>query len=205
MERQDHNEMTCAYWREVFLKLDHGDLIRRFALENDEKALYITYFCRRYRIDRETGIITETARPERTVSMMTQMAILNLFYYAKPGAAVCGRFVPYRDVKGAAPFSPAFQKSIEEGLAKPFDGHMEALEGACRALKGEKISTGDVGYVIHAFDWMPVMTVFWDGDEEFPAQANLLFDARITDYLHEESVCCIAGDLMERLREEAEL
>ena len=55
MERQDHNEMTCAYWREVFLKLDHGDLIRRFALENDEKALYITYFCRRYRIDRATG------------------------------------------------------------------------------------------------------------------------------------------------------
>ena len=64
---------------------------------------------------------------------------------------------------------------------------------------------GDVGFVVRAFDFMPVMVVFWDEDDEFPAQANMLFDADITDYIHEETVCCIAGKVMERLVEEAGL
>ena len=57
--------------------------------------------------------------------------------------------------------------------------------------------------MLHAFDWMPVAVLFWDGDDEFAAQANLLFDADITDFIHEETVCCIAADVIRRLTEEA--
>ena len=49
------------------------------------------------------------------------------------------------------------------------------------------------------------MMVFWNGDEEFSAQANLLFDVSITDFTHVETVCAVAGDLMRRLRELAGL
>ena len=49
------------------------------------------------------------------------------------------------------------------------------------------------------------MVVFWDGDDEFKAQANILFDADITDFLHEETVVCIGADLVKRLCEEAGL
>ncbi|MBQ3478540.1 MAG: DUF3786 domain-containing protein [Clostridia bacterium] len=90
-------------------------------------------------------------------------------------------------------------------MSRPFDGHLEALRRASEALKGERIKQGDGGYIFRAFDCMPVMMVFWDGDDEFPAQANLLFDANITDFTHEETVCCVAGDLMRRLKELAGL
>ena len=52
---------------------------------------------------------------------------------------------------------------------------------------------------------MRLEVVFWDGDEEFPAQANILFDGDITDFLHEETVVCVAADLFRRLVEEAGL
>ena len=60
-----------------------------------------------------------------------------------------------------------------------------------------------MGYRIHAFDCMPLTMVFWDGDDEFPAQANILFDAEITDFLHEETVVLVASELFRRLVEES--
>ena len=42
----DHYELTCENWRNKFLEMDQEELIRRFSLEADEKALYIPYFHR---------------------------------------------------------------------------------------------------------------------------------------------------------------
>ena len=188
-------------WRELFLQMDHDELARRFRLKIDNGALYITFFGREYRIDRHNGVITDAEMPDRATGFDERMSILNLFHYSRPGAAVCGRFVPFREVRGASPFAPAFEKSVASGLAAPFDGKLESLRRACIALGGEETGRSDAGFIIRAFDFMPVMLVFWDGDDEFGAQANLLFDADITDFIHEETVCCIAGALMHRLRE----
>lgn len=188
-------------WRNLFLQMDHEELARRFRLKMDDGALYITFYGRQYRLDRRSGAVTEAENPDAPVSFDESMSILNMLYYSRPGASVSGRFVPFRDVKGASPFAPAFEKSVASGLAAPFEGRLDALKRACETLGGEKIPQGDAGYILRAFDFMPVMLVFWDGDDEFGAQANLLFDARITDFTHEESVCCIAGALMHRLQE----
>ena len=45
--------------------------------------------------------------------------------------------------------------------------------------------------------------LFWDGDEEFEAQGNMLFDSDITDFLHEENVVCVAADAVYYLTLEA--
>ena len=61
-------------------------------------------------------------------------------------------------------------------------------------LRGEKFT-----------DCIPVKLMFWDGDDEFPAQANLLFDRSATDFIHIESVVTIATELLRQLSEAAEL
>lgn len=204
-ERQDRYELTCEKWRARFLEMDHEALAKRFGLEQDEDALYIVFFNQRYRLDKKCGMITLEEDPERKLAFNTIISIYNLFYYASPEARVKGEFVPFRHVKRAAPFDPAFQRTILVPLAKTFEGRTEALEKACRALQGEPVRQGDVGYVIHAFDCMPLTVIFWDGDEEFAAQANILFDADITDFIHEETVVCVAASLVSRLAEEAQL
>jgi len=204
-EKQNRYEMTNEYWRNIFLQMDHNELAERFGLRSDENALYIRFCCRDYRIDKASGHISDVNSPERKLSFNVLMSIYNLFYYSKAGAAVRGEFVPFREVKRASPFAPAFEKSLDFGLTKPFSGKAELLKKAGERLEGEPVNYGDVGFVVRAFEFMPVMVVFWDEDDEFPAQANMLFDENITDYIHEETVCCIAGEIMERLAEEAEL
>ena len=195
----------CERWREIYLGLDQEELERRFGLRSDADARYITYFNQEYRLDKKNGKLSLVSQPEREIPFHAVMMIYHLFYYSKPGAKVRGEFVPFRQVKRAAPFEQAYIRTILEPLARQFDGHMEELRQACRALNGQPVPQGDVGYQIRAFDCMPLQIIFWDGDDEFPAQANILFDADITDFLHEETVVSAASELFRRLAEESGL
>lgn len=204
-KEQDRYLALRDAWREKYLKLDRLELKERFRLEDDGEAHYITYFNQRYRLDQRTGMITLEEEPQRELAFNTVMTIYHLFYYSKPGARVAGSFVPFREVKRAAPFDAAFQRNVLEAAARAFDGRLEELRRACEALGGQRLKQGDAGYRIYAFDCMPLEFIFWDGDEEFPAQANILFDADITDFLHEETVVCVGDELFRRLVEESGL
>ena len=59
----------------------------------------------------------------------------------------------------------------------------------------------DAGYELLAFSCIPVRFLFWDGDDEFPAQANILFDKSATDYIHVESLVSIASEGLSLLSE----
>ncbi len=201
-DREDRFEMMREYWRNEFLKLDIISLSDRFGFEYDDENIYVPYYGKTYIINRSSGVMTDSADRNKSVNFGPLMSIYHLFYFSKPYAKVRGEFVPFRNVKNASPFAPNFERSVQSGLARPFDGKKDLLISACETLGGKKIPQGDVGYVFYAFEKiMPVMMVFWDGDDEFPAQANILFDADITDFLHEETVCCIGGDLIDRLVE----
>ncbi len=204
-KEQDRYLALCDVWREKYLELDRGELQERFHLESDDGAQYITYFNQRYRLDQETGMIALEENPGKELPFNAVMTIYHLFYYSKPGARVSGRFVPFREVKRAAPFDAAFKRNVLDAAARAFEGRLEELARACEALGGQKLRQGDAGYRIHAFDCMPLEFIFWDGDDEFPAQANMLFDADITDFLHEETVVCVGDELLRRLLEEAGL
>ncbi len=58
---------------------------------------------------------------------------------------------------------------------------------------------------VEAFACIPVRYLFWEGDDEFPAQANMLFDASATDYIHGESILTIGSYGLSRLAELAGL
>ena len=72
-------------------------------------------------------------------------------------------------------------------------------------MGGTKEKYGDVSVRIQAFPKINLTYIFWDGDEEFPAKANVLFDKNIVEFVHEETVVLIAADGLKRLVEAADL
>ena len=75
---------------------------------------------------------------------------------------------------------------------RAFSNHLEELRLAGKKLQGKKESLGDVSFTLQAFPRISLTYVFWDADEEFPASSNILFDNRITDWTHPESVPVLA-------------
>ena len=195
-------EQVIENWRKKFLEMDQETLIRKFDLESDEEALYITYFSRKLRIDRKNGVITDQgARP----GFDTVMNIYNTFYYAAEHPVASGNLVAFRQVKRVYPFEAAYRRTIISRLQEIFSGKTAELEKACKALGGMPLPQGDVGYMLPVFPFLNIAVLFWDKDEEFEAQANMLFDSEITEFMHEENMVCVAADAVYYLTQAAGL
>ena len=186
-------------WRHNFLAMDQNALIRRFCLEADENALYITYFSRKIRIDRKNGYISYVDFPEEVPGFNTSITIYNMFHYAVENPRASGKLVAFREVKRVYPFEAAYRQTILKEMENLFEGHTEEMRRGCERLNGRKMPQGDVGYILPVFPFLEIAVLFWDGDEEFPAQANMLFDSDITDFMHEENVVGVAADAVHYL------
>ena len=200
--RQSNYDQVIENWRLKFLEMDQEELIRKFQLEADEEFLYIIYFSKRFRIDRKTGIITENGK---SPGFDTVMNIYNTFYYSAAHPVASGNLVAFRQVKRVYPFEAAYRRTIISRLQELFSGKTEELRKACEALGGTLLPQGDVGYVLPVFPFLNIAVLFWDKDEEFEAQANMLFDSNITDFLHEENVVGVAADAVYYLTDAAGL
>lgn len=204
MSGQESNyDKVIEIWRLKFLEMDAEKLIHKFSLESDENALYVQYFSHKMRIDRTSGKITLNEDPQKELNFNTVITIYNLFYYAADQAKASGNLVPFREVKRVYPFEAAYRKTILEEFQRSFTGHVEELAKACEKLAGIKMPQGDAGFILPVFPFLNIAVLFWDGDEEFDAQANMLFDSNITDFMHEEDVVCVAADALYYLKEAA--
>jgi len=67
------------------------------------------------------------------------------------------------------------------------------LLGVLERLPGRRVDQGDIGVVLEAFEKVPVMVILWRADEEFGADANLLFDKSITEILCTEDIVVLGG------------
>ncbi|MCI8591480.1 MAG: DUF3786 domain-containing protein [Lachnospiraceae bacterium] len=192
-------------WRQKFLAMDHEALARRFRLAIDDEALYITYYAHPLRIGRRSGDVRYEGKPEVTPPFNTAITIYNLFHYAVDRPAASGKLVPFYEVKRVYPFEQAYRQTILKKLEGCFTGHVAELKQACEKLGGRPLSQGDAGYELPVFPFFTIAVLFWDADEEFASQANMLFDSNITDFLHEENVVGVASDAVYYLTEAAGL
>ena len=132
-------EQVIENWRRKFLEMDQVALIRKFDLEADDEALYITYFSRKLRIDRKNGVITDQGvRP----GFDTVMNIYNTFYYAAEHPVASGNLVAFRQVKRVYPFEAAYRRTIIFRLQKTFSGKTAELKKSMRDSGRHTVASG---------------------------------------------------------------
>ena len=187
----------------MLFRSDHAALRQKLPeLEETADQLRLWHFGRQFAVSREDGAI-RCLSDDGPVSYNEQMNIYTLFHYCAPGAHLTGEWLPFRDLRHASPFAAAFQRGTVLPLARTFSGRGDLLPAAVEKLRGVRIS--ESGFQLPAFACIPMRLHFWEGDEEFEAQANLLFDRSATDFIHVESVVTIASVALCRLAEAAGL
>lgn len=187
-------------WQQRFLSMDKAALLRKLPfLQLEDQAVLVPYF------DRVIAIRLDSGAIEPPLSLMDEMNIYTMLWYSKEGASLTGQWLPFEELKDARPFGPAFRKGNLAPFAATFDGQPEKPAQALVSMGGKKLPHGEVGYEIPVFPCIPMQVLFWDGDEEFPAQANLLFDKSATDFIHVESIVSIASEALKHLAERAGL
>lgn len=203
--RRSNYDAWCEQWRQRFLEMDPQELLRRLPEVRDERmCLSLRHYGRRLCIDKQSGEIT-APDDDATVGCYEKLNVYTLFGYVRPDARLNNNLVKFDDLKNASPFSKAFRAGVTDPFARTFSGNAARLEDALRRLGGRKLPCADVAYELSAFECIPIRFLFWEADEEFPAQANLLFDESATDFIHVESIVTIASLGLTRLAQIADL
>lgn len=195
----------CEDWADKFMKMDQENLRKRVPeLKEENGFLTLIHFGRKYGISLNDGSICsmDGQREPDTTEMLN---IYTLLGYAKEGAFFMNKWVPFADLRNARPFAPAYKIGETDVFGATFSGHEKELQEAFCKLGGKELPQGDVGYEIRAFECMPMRFFFWERDEEFEAQGNILFDYSATDFNHVESAVSIADVGIKRLAELAGL
>ena len=127
------------------------------------------------------------------------MAVYHLLEYTKDDPRFAGIWVKSESLDGVVTRNPAVKDPLLVPFAERFTGRSDELRKACIRLGGREREKGDLCYEFDAFPWMPLRLEFWDADEDFPAQVNVMVDQYTTDYVHYETIGCIISDLLEKI------
>jgi hypothetical protein len=112
--------------------------------------------------------------------------------------------VTYKDFKDAAPFVGGFRNTVEKPFARNFEHGLHKLEKRCLELGGQSFDTEvscQLAFKFNALPKVPVVLLFNDADEDFPAQVTFLLQKNASSYLDMECLAMIGGALAYNLQE----
>lgn len=198
----DSYEKVCGQWREEFSEYDPERIARILHLHADKEYLMVPYFGTMYRLRLKDGCLEKFQDSAWTPDLYFNeaMAIYHLLHYTKDQPVISGKWVPGQSLDGVVSRRPAADPLLDP-FARKYTGRAEELRQACQKAGGKALSTGDVAYEFEAFPFLHLQLVFWDADEDFPAQVQVLVDSCVTDFVHYETIGCITSDLLELLEE----
>jgi len=180
---------------DVLRKADLDEVCRRSgaAYRPEDSVIevpFLKYICR--------ILLPQWTFLEPDLSLPEQVLVLHYLLHAS-GTPLKGRWISFSEVPGGATYFPAFRSRSIEPFLRHFSGAGRRLIEAARALGGEEFGYGDVGVVFRAFPRVKVAFVLWEGDEEVPPNANVLFDETVSDYLSTEDISELSWRLVHRM------
>lgn len=137
-----------------------------------------------------------SANDQKELGVAHQALILYYFITARP-ISLTEKWVSFTELPDGRFYNQAFQGYTGNLLRRHFGNQLERLEPAIQKLKGIEISFADRAFLFWVFPRVPLLLVYWQGDEDFPPNYQILFDACVASYLPTDA-CAIAGSMLTR-------
>ena len=145
-------------------------------------------------VDERAVVDAETGEP---LPLWSQILILHYLRDVKEGVEPAGRWITFKEVPSGEFYLSAFNRRSKELAIRFFGRNPDLLHEVAPKLGGERFSEiGDVSYLFRVFPKVPVVLVMYRADEEFPPDANILFDATIPEFLCTEDIAVISTMLI---------
>jgi hypothetical protein len=186
------------YIEKVF-RVDLEKAKNRLGLEWTEGVVDVPIFGSHYRITPQGITDPKGNKPPHSISVILCQYVL-LCPETEPEES---GWVTFKDFKDAGPFAVGFRNNAERPISKAFSGQLEALADAGRRLGGRPFDVGtssDLVFRFEALPKIPILLLFNDRDEDFPAQCSLLFERRAEKYLDMECLAMVGWALAEWMK-----
>lgn len=195
MQVENHKEeVPFAHYAEKFAALSPEDVTARLSdVRWDGKNFFVKLLGRRFAVAHpDYAIVAEDggALPP----LPTQTFLLRYLLESR-GVAWQGRWKTFREMPWGEMYIRPYTGRVLTRAAFTFGTRVVAFRAACEKMGATPLPHGDAGYQFSLIGGYQMQIMVWEGDEEFPPNAQVIYSDNFADgFAAEDRV--VAADIL---------
>jgi len=192
LPKQDNYQQALEIGLEVFQRKDPARVAKLAGARREGRSVFVPHLEREIILDLDSLRFSVSSTGEEAAIWL---AILAIHYLNNAeGKIPTGKLKHFREFKEGHFYEPAFNRRTKEILISVFGQEPAPMIEAGRKLGGKILNQGDASVELAYFPYVPITCMVWKGDEEFPAEATVLFDETADLYFSAEDMA-VAGQM----------
>ena len=186
-------EVPFSHYEELFKALEPAEAVNRTGVKWDGKEFYVNLLGREYAI----------AHPQYAIRALdggalpplpTQTFLLRYLLEAK-AVAWAGEWKTFREMPWGELYIKPYTGRVLTRAAFTFGTRVAKFRAACEKMGAEPVKHGDAGFRFDLIGGYQMQILVWEGDEEFPPNAQILYTDNFAEgFAAEDRV--VAGDIL---------
>ena len=187
------NGVPIEHYRSVFASMDPAEMSARSGVPYEDGKFSLTLLTRPITLswpEMEAVFTDDGAAAAANIRiLLARLVMEGMLTTAR------GKLLAYTDMPWGNVYAQQFRGRCILRLAGTYGSNPDGMRSACELLGGQRASSGDVSYDMPFLPGLTVRLILWEGDEEFPAQAQILFSDNFPDAFKAEDNA-VVGDIL---------
>ena len=194
MQIENHKEeVPFAHYEEQFRSLQPREAVDRTGVKWDGKEFYVNLLGREFALAHPDYAIR--AMDGGAIPPLSCQTFLLRYLLESKAASWAGEWKTFREMPWGEMYIKPYTGRVLTRAAFTFGTRLAAFKAAAEKMGAAPVSHGDAGYEFDLIGNFKMRILVWEGDDEFPPNAQVLYsDNFAAGFAAEDRV--VAGDIL---------
>ena len=193
MQVENHKEgVPFEHYVNLFKNIDPAEATVRTGADFDGKVFSLCLLGTTYQIAWPDYAISAECEDAFALKALPPQTFLLRYLIEGKKVMAKGEYKTFREMPWGELYIQPFTGRCLTRAAFTFGTRVKAFAAACEKLGAKKLPSGDAGYELEILPGYTMQIIVWEGDEEFPPNAQILYSDNFVDGFAAEDrvVCC---------------
>jgi hypothetical protein len=193
--QNNKEEVPFAHYEEKFASLDPQETAARCGVPFENSRFTVTLLGTAYQIAWPKYAISSEDEAAFALRSLPCQTFLLRFLLEGRAAEPSGGYKTFREMPWGEMYIQPYTGRCLTRAAFTFGMRVAKFRAACEKMGAQALSHGDAGFQFTLLPGYDMQIMVWEGDEEFPPNAQILYSANFeTGFAAEDRV--VAGDIL---------
>ena len=194
MQIENHKEeVPFSHYEGLFTALEPAEAVARTGVKWDGKEFYVNLLGREFAISHPVYAIR--ALDCGVIPPLPTQTFLLRYLMESKQVAWAGQWKTFREMPWGEMYIKPYTGRVLTRAAFTFSFKLAAFSAACEKMGATKLPHGDAGYQFELLPGYHIQILIWQGDEEFPPNAQVIYSDNFAEGFGAEDRV-VAGDIL---------